>query len=166
MLRKLLKKLRIKKNASAGISGSFVIRSYKAGTKELIYESPRYHNLVVSSDGRGRNIVLRNLAGDTTYPIEIDNASIGTGNNTPADGDTDLETPEVEDIVVADYSISGNDLIMSFFIPDGNLPNDTYTEFGMFCGTRLFARALIDPSYTKGSNQDTTIEYTITLSAV
>ena len=28
------------------------------------------------------------------------------------------------------------------------------------CGTQLFARSIISPPYTKGTNQDTTIEYT------
>lgn len=122
-------------------------------------------NLTVASTGYGKDIVTRQLGGDTTYAIEIDSAKIGTGTTAPTVADTDLETAVVSGITVAltEFPVVGQ-VLLSFFIPDGDLANGTYTEFGIFANGRLFARSLITPSFTKGANENTTIDYTISFS--
>lgn len=160
-----MKKLLLKSKSS--VLGSFVIKTWDSKTGKLLWQSKPIKNKVVSSSGYGRNIVIRNLVGDDTYQIEIDGAIIGTGTTAPADSDTGLVTPTtlttISVIPVASYLISNDTVIISFFVTDADLPNGTYKEFGMKCGSQLFSRALITPNFTKGSNQNTSIDYTIQL---
>lgn len=152
-----------KLNNKSGFSGKLRIRKYKNG--KCIHDQTE-HNLVVSgSGGYGRNLVIRQLANDTTYGIAITQAKIGTGTTAPVDGDTDLETTVLSNISVADEQVSNDSVVFQFFIPDGDLADGTYTEFGMFIGSRLFSRALFSSSYSKSSGEDTRIDYTITLTA-
>lgn len=123
--------------------------------------SPVIENLVVLSDGYGVNLIMRHLQGDPLLPLVIDNASIGTGSTAPAATDTDLETPVVTGIIRATGTLTAPDtLVTEWFITNDELPNGTYNEFGLKCGTRLWARSIISPSHTKASNEDTLIEYT------
>lgn len=179
----------LKKVATKGeMQGSFVVRSHKKGRikwrrgadGQVIvdiasmkaamrfpdYSHPVQHNRIVSSSGYGRNLLLRQMSGDTTYPILIDSASIGTDNTAPADGQTGLLASAVSGIPVALFELSNDTLVISFFIPDGDLPDDDYFEFGMLMGSRLFSRALLSPQYSKTAGNDTTVEYTVTFSAV
>ncbi|MGI1661391.1 hypothetical protein ACRDNQ_04035 [Palleronia sp. KMU-117] len=122
-------------------------------------------NLVVTGPNSGIGLITQNLvAGATNSPV-IDRAKIGTGTTPAAAGNTDLQTPVLSDIlpttgltVVTPSSIS-----LEFFIPDIDLANGTYTEFGLFCGTRLFARSIISPSFTKETGEDVIITYEITI---
>lgn len=127
----------------------------------VLRRSPMIKNLVVFNQDHGVNLFLQHLAGDTTYPLELDNASIGTGTTPPDDADEDLETPVLEDIIRATLDLSINTLVTEWFMTDGELANGTYTEFGLKCGTQLFCRSLITPSHTKASGEDTLIQYTI-----
>lgn len=148
------------------IEGKFKIRSYRAGTKELLRETPWIHNRIISgSGGYGRNLLLRQMHGDTTYAIEIDSASIGTDDTAPADSDTGLGASVLASIAVAQSNIADDELSFDFFIPDGDLADGDYKEFGLFMDGRLFARSLISPAHTKSTNEDTTISYLITFSA-
>lgn len=131
-----------------------------------LFVSPRIYNLVVNgSFGYGKNLVARALLGSTwitTYPIAIDTASIGLDNTAASASQTDLLDPITEDIPVAFGEMTGtSELTLSFFIPDADLPNDTYEEFGLFATGRLIARSVISPAYVKGSSEDTSIDYTI-----
>lgn len=162
------------------IKGSYTIKRYRsidlpvaekialfnAGKLEpfLIETLPTINNIVSTATNHGLNIIAQNLTGIDTYPIEITQAKIGTGTNTPAATDTDLQTAVLSGILRANQSSSGPVATLSFFINDGDLSNGTYNEFGIFCGNQLFARSLISPAYTKASGEDTTIEYTITFS--
>jgi hypothetical protein len=141
------------------ITGKYKIKTYRQG--ELIRESNWIKNLIVANSDRGVSLIIERLSGTTTYDLEITSASIGTGTNTPADSDTGLQTSVLANILVASLSKTTKRLTLNFFISDSELTNGTYTEFGLFCGTRLFARSLITPSYTKSSGEDTTIEYII-----
>lgn len=124
--------------------------------------SPMIENLIVLGENTGLNIILQQLLGITTYPMAIDSASIGTGSDAPADDDIDLQTPVVEDIVIAIGEMDGLDTAyMEFFISNDELPNGTYTEFALKCGAKLFARSIITPSLTKADNEDTLIPYSI-----
>ena len=147
------------------LKGSYVIRTYKAGTKELIKEYPPIENMIMLGTGYGGNLILRALVDDETYPasqLPISSASIGSGTTAPAVTDTDLETPVVTGILVASSEIlSVSSIVISFFIPDSSLADGTYSEFGIFSNGRLFARSLLSPYFIKLSNTDTTVDYTI-----
>lgn len=142
--------------------GSYVIKTWDKDTGELLWQSDPIENLVVSDpSGYGINLIMRALANDPTYPLAITSASIGTGTTEPALGDTDLETPVLSGIIVADTLVVDNGTIISFFINDAELADGTYTEFGIYCSGRLFARSLIDPQFVKGPNQNVSVDYTI-----
>lgn len=143
------------------MSGSIILRSYKAGTKQLVRETKAKNLIVSSSTGYGRNMLLRQMSNDSQYPIVIDSGKIGTGSTTPAESDTDLETIVLSGITVGSYELDNDQLIINFFMPDSELANNTYSEFGLFMNGRLFARALINPGHVKSSGEDTTVEYTI-----
>lgn len=148
------------------IQGSYVIKKWDALTGKLLEESKPIKNLIVSSTGGyGRNIIIRQLASDTTYQIGIDSAKIGTGTNTPADSDTDLQSAVLSNIQVANSVISNNVVVFTFYITDAQLANGTYNEFGLFCDGRLFARSIISPALVKGSNQNLTVDYTLTITS-
>lgn len=128
-----------------GIAGSYVIKKHCSLTGKLLWQSDPIENLVVSSSGYGRNLLVRQMSGDTTYPIVINSCKIGTGTNTPADSDTDLQTSVLSVSSPITYEVNNNQLILTFFIPTANLADGTYREFGLFMTSRLFARSLISP---------------------
>lgn len=121
-------------------------------------------NLVVNGTGTGVNIIARLLGNDSTYPLAITKCKIGTGTTAPTNADTDIEAGGVTKNSVADQVVSGGVVTLSFFYTSAELPNNTYTEFAIFCVDQLFARSIISPSYIKGTNEDTTCEYEITVS--
>lgn len=149
------------KNQS-GFKGKYRIVKTNSNTNEIISISPSIENLIMKADTVGINLLIRRLGNDLTYDPIITSAEIGTGTTPPANGDTDLETPVTIGIIKADTVIGIDNVMISFFIPDVDLPDDTYNEFALRCGTQLFARSIITPAYVKGSNENTTIEYTIT----
>jgi hypothetical protein len=153
-------------NSSIAAKGRYRFRTYRAGTGELLHTSPWIKNLVSTASSHGLNIIARRMIDDLTYDLVITQAKIGTGTTAAAASDTDLETTTTDGILVANSSVSGATATFEFFIPDVLLPNDTYSEFGIFCEDQLFARSLIDPTYTKEDNEDTSIEYEVTFSNV
>lgn len=118
-------------------------------------------NTVTAASGHGLNIITRRLCNDTTYDIVITEGKIGTGTTPPSTADTDLETSVVDSLSVANQSASGATATLEFFLPDAELPDGSYTEFGIFAGTQLFARSVVNPAYTKSANDDTSVEYEI-----
>ena len=146
----------------AGLKGKLRITKRDSLTGEILYQSDWINNKIVSSSGYGRNIIMRQLAADTTYAIAIDSAQIGTGTNTPADSDIALQTPTAT-FSITDKNVSNDALTISIFMTDALLANGTYSEFGLRCDGRLFSRVLISPTFTKSTNQDTTIDYVISL---
>lgn len=137
---------------------------YHAGLLEfmVIGRSPVIHNKIMFSLNHGVNLFLRHLGGDDTYPLELDNCSIGTGTTAPGDSDTDLETPVLEDVPRATIEFTAVDQITTeWFMTNDELADGTYNEFGLFCGTQLFCRSIISPAHTKASNEDTLVEYII-----
>lgn len=143
------------------ISGMYRIIKTDSTTGEVLYTSPWIKNKIMLGTNTGVNLLLARLGNVLTYDTIITSAEIGTGTTAPADSDTNLQTPTLTGITVASSSVSSGSVLLSFFIPSGSLANGTYNEFGLRCGTQLFARSIISPAYTKGTNQDTTIEYTI-----
>jgi hypothetical protein len=134
----------------------------------VLATSPVHHNLIMLGTDTGLNLFMQHLSGDPVYPIELTSASIGTDDTAPANGDTDLGAPVTEGIQRAYGELTAVDTFYSeWFISNDELPNGEYKEFGLFAGTQLFCRSLIEaPTHTKASNEDTLITYTITASNV
>jgi hypothetical protein len=139
--------------------GRYRFITYKKGTKEVLRVSPWINNLVTLANNHGLNLIARHLVGDDSFPLEITQAKIGTGTTPPTIADTDLETPVLSNIIVALSSFTGGVADFEFFMPDGELPDNEYTEFGIFCGDQMFARSIINPSYTKTTGEDTSCQY-------
>ena len=156
----------MKMKNNLGIYGSYVIKVFDYITGVLISQSEPIKNRVVNSSGYGRNIVIRQLAGDATYPIEIDSAAIGTGSTAPVDGNIGLGASVLAGILVANVVVSSDSVVFTFFINTNDLTNGTYNEFGLFCNGQLFARSIISPALVKGTNQNVVVDYTITLSSI
>lgn len=143
-----------------GFVGELTIRTYKDGAN--VRQIGPFKNKVVSSSGYGRNLIMRALAGDATYPVEIDSASLGDDNTAPTDSDTGLGNSLIADLPLTAASVSNNILTIDVFVPSANLPDDTYEEFGLFADGRLMSRLVISPAYTKASGEDTLFTYTMT----
>lgn len=153
---------KIRHSEHIGVAGHLTISKYRDG--ELLWRSEPIPNKVVSgSGGYGRNLIARQLAGDTTYPIAINSAAVGSGTTAPADGDTGLATSVLSGISITNIVVSNSSIQVDVFVASGTLPNGTYKEFGLFCTGRLFARILISPNYTKSSGEDTLFSYTLNL---
>lgn len=144
------------------MKGSYKIYEMREGEKQLVHQQ---NNLVMFGSDNGAGLITRLLAGDPTYPLTITSAAIGTGTATPDVSDTALETPVLSDIPIALSDQLTASLVLQFFIPDADLAQGNYTEFGLFAGTQLFARSVISPQYEKDANVDTVIEYTLTVTA-
>lgn len=146
----------ISNNATA--KGLITLKTFDSKTGKL-KRVQSFPNIIVANTGHGINLIMRHLTGDDALSLAITQCKFGTGTTTPTINDTDLETPVVDSVPPANQSVSSTSGTLEFFLSDLNLPNGTYTEFGIFMGNRLWARALISPSYTKSSNEDTSIEY-------
>lgn len=153
--------MKIKGSSLVKLAGYLTIKKFRDG--ELVWQSERIRNKVVTSEGYGRNLILRWLAGDAALPIVIDTASLGDDDTAAANGDTDLGNPLVEDIPITNATATDNVLNVDVFVSDANLPDDTYEEFGLFMSGRLLARIIISPAYTKASGEDTLFSYELTL---
>lgn len=142
------------------MAGKLTIRTFRNG--KLVRTLGPFSNKVVSSSGYGRNLILRWMAGEATYPIVINSAAIGDGNTAPADGNTALGNSLVSGIPITSMSVANNILAVDVFVADGDLPDDTYEEFGLFATLRLISRVLITSGYTKVSGEDTLFSYQLT----
>ena len=158
--------MRIKLKNNFQLKGRYRFKTFKAGTKELIRETGWISNLIMmnaTTGGHGLYLVLNQLLGITTYGLEISQAKIGTSDQAPTINDTDLIVPVVSGIAVAQRQrIADDEIMITFFINDSELPNGDYKEFGIFCEAQLFARSLISPTYSKSSGEDSQIDYTLT----
>lgn len=152
-----------KSSDSTSIAGVLTITTLRDG-KVVRQSEPMPNKVVSGSGGYGRNIIARQLAGDTTYSLEIDSAALGDSNTAPADGNTALGNAILSNIDITNIVVSNNVVTVDVFVADGLLTNDTYEEFGLFCNGRLFSRIIISPAYTKASGEDTLFTYTLTLS--
>lgn len=150
--------------------GKITIRSYKAGTKELLQEIVQ-SNLIMQSSGRGMDILVLRLIGDVTYTGVINYGAIGTGSTAVTTADTQLATESARTTVAYSQDVGFNEALVQFFFTDSVLSNTTYREFGTFIdasGTvnsgRLFNRALFTTPFVKTAGTDTTVEVDITFS--
>jgi hypothetical protein len=145
---------------------------YHAGTDIIKEVGPWFPNMVVANNNSGLHLIALSLIGSSPYDLNIRYAKIGTSTTPVTEGDTGLITPTtltgITAILRANQTASFKQSVLTFYVTDQQLPNGTYNEFGIFVGPitdlRLFARSIITPAYTKGSLEDTSIEYTLNLS--
>lgn len=161
------KKLTTKKESTGNIHGKYRITKLDSKTGEIIEQRDYQDNLIMDGTNTGFNLILKALFGDDTYGLEIKYLDIGTGNTTPTLADTALETA-VTRVTYSTRVITSSDITYRFFIANANLPNGSYEEVGLFIGGttsvdtgQIFARSLLDSTYTKVSGEDTIIEYVI-----
>lgn len=143
--------------------GTFTITKLDSITGAVISTTPVHHNLVLNS---AFNLIAQQNVTGTTNLIKITTLEIGTGDTAPAGTDTTLETVTLADIPRANQSATGAEAYISFFISTLDLPNGEYKELGLRAGTTLYTRALISPTFTKSTNEDVRVDYTITYSVV
>jgi len=142
------------------IKGVLKIRGYRNG---VLISEQNETNLVVSSSGYGRNLIVRQLTGNTDYGIEINQGKIGDDGTAPSESDTDLGNVILDGILIEKSIFLNDEATFSFFITDSSLADGTYKEFGMFIGGQLFSRAIFSEDYIKSTNQSTRIDYSISL---
>lgn len=148
---------------NAFVKGKYRFKKFDPHTGALKWTGPWVKNLVMIGPNRGLGLITARMAGETANDVDIDNASIGKGFAAPQITDVDLEDPILEDIPRASQSHTEDSVLLGFFIPSADLPNDEYTEFAVFSGDQIFARSLIDPAFIKSSNEDVGIEYSFLL---
>ena len=127
-------------------------------------------NLVMDSPGYGLDLIIQRLVGINTYSLNLDWIEIGTGTTTPTVNDTGLTTPSLRLPVSFQQDYGATDAIVQAYVTDANLPNGTYGEVGSFVdGTsdigsgQIFNHALLSPTYTKVSGEDSTIQVDINI---
>lgn len=165
-----MKHTKIKLNSKVEMHGHMrlEVRDSKTGELKRVYEQD---NKIMASAGYGVNIIMQHFGGNATYSLNLSKAKIGTGTTAPAAADTDLETPATFNVSGSavdrgNVTINTSNVELEFFLSDADLPNGTYTEFGIFTeDLRIFTRVLINAptGYTKASNEDATVKYTITI---
>ena len=143
--------------------GTFTLTKLNSVTGEVISTTPVHHNLVLNS---AFNLIAQQNVTGSTNLLKITTLEIGTGDTAPAGTDTALETVTLTDIPRANQSATGPEAYISFFISTLDLPNGEYKELGLRAGATLYTRALISPTFTKSTNEDVRVDYTITYSAV
>jgi hypothetical protein len=169
MIKKLLKKIM---GERAGMRGTVIIRSYKAGTKELIQELV-FRNLIMQGANIGKDLIVQKMiaayTGIDPYTLHITHGAIGTSNAAPTTADTELGAESARVSLTYAQDSGYNEAVLQFFFPDSVLTNQTYYEFGIFVdGTatvnsgQLFNHALFGTPYSKSAGVDTTVEVDIT----
>lgn len=165
----ILKVVRKVGGEGVGVRGHFSVFGTDSRTGEL-RAAVSAGNIVLSSADRGLDLILDRLAGTNTYSLNVTHCDIGTGSTGPTEADTGL-VAAVARAAKVDATVSGKQVIIRFFWADADLANGTYREIMAFIdgtatlGTgRPLNRALFGSAYVKGSNTDTTVELTLTLS--
>lgn len=152
------------------ITGKFRAIKTCAITGKVLEVTPFYKNIIVNGTNTGKNLILDRLNADNTYSLNITHLDIGTDNTTPTIADTTLGSATARSAKVTGV-VSGSALTLRFFFATGDLANGTYYEVGTFIdGTasvdtgQMFNHALFGSAYTKGTNENTTIEVVFTMS--
>ena len=78
----------------------------------------------------GLNVIMRRLAGDTTYSLEINYGALGTGSTAVSASDTQLQT-EVYRKLASSASYDGKTTYVDFFYEKADV-DGTFTRFGNF----------------------------------
>jgi hypothetical protein len=150
------------------LKGRYKFITYKLQEhSNAVEQTGWYHNIIVLNyDGdisRGMNTFIRNLGNDLTVTLPIVKAKLGIGSPVLDIATTDLTDATVDDILIANTTfIDDNTIEFKFFASDLQVPDDDYTEIGLFMGDdRLFSLSAIDPVFEKATGVDTTIIYQI-----
>lgn len=151
----------VAKELGAKVAGKFRVQALRNG--KVVRDTGFLKNQVVNTTDRGVQLLIAQMAGDTTNPIAIDTLSIGTGSSARTTSMTDLETPVTTDIPFTKREASGNEWAGDFFILDAELPDGTYNELGIFMSGLLYATALIDGGFSKVTGEDLLITYKTTI---
>ena len=150
---------------NAGIKGEFKVTKLNA-KGEVIYVTDWQKNLVVSSNGFGRNLIARRLAGITATPIAITKLTLSTNDTTPAVADTSLGGTQVDtDVQFITVSTGGQANVIDFsaFYTDADLANGTYSKIGVKMGTILLTSALLDTPIVKDTGEQFRIDYRVSI---
>ena len=155
---------------TAGMKGRIRVVTRRAGTGEILRETPWTPNMIMLGTNTGKDIILDRMNSENTYSLNITHADIGTGTTPAAASDTELETA-VARAAKATGVVSSGVLSLQSFYADANLANGTYREFGTFIDGsagvdtgQIFNRALFGGSgYVKATGEDTTVELDITI---
>lgn len=120
-------------------------------------------NTVVLSKDRGRNLIIKRLAGKNTYSLNITHIDIGFSDTSPTEDDQTLGDAQARMIAFVEETTLSSVTFHSFF-PDDQTPNGTYHEVGAYVDGdnsvdtgRLFNRVLFTTSLEKNSGTDTTV---------
>lgn len=156
-------------NDALTFKGRFKVTGRDSRTGEVV-SCVETDNKVLFSADRGLDLILDRLNGTNTYTLNILYCDIGTSGTAPTESDTGLGAA-VARAAKAAGSISGKAITLQFFLADGDLANGTYREIGAYVDGsatlstgQIFNHAVFGSPYVKGSNTDTTVELTITLS--
>lgn len=141
--------------------GEFTISVFDAKTGRLKRRIGPIRNKILN---QGLELIAAQHAG-TTNNLEITSIELGDDNTAAAATDTALGNALKTGVAPSKLSSGGRTVTASFFLNDSDLPNDTYEELGLKVGSTLYTRAIISPAYTKATNENTRIDYSITYSS-
>ena len=157
------------KSERFAIKGKARIITTDSVTGKVKRTSKWYKNLIMLGTDTGKDLILDRLNGTNTYTLNIGHLDIGSSNTAPAVTDTQLTTA-VARTPKASGTIVSNVITFAFFFASADLANGTYWEVGTFIdGTssintgKIFNHLLFGSVYTKGTNEDTTVEVVFTL---
>lgn len=140
----------------------FTIRDAVTGAIKRTY---MYNNIVPTT---GRELIANNLtAASPTNAPRVTHVALGSGTNTPANGDTTLQTEVYRNAAASRTNVSNVAYITGFF--SAVETTGTYREVGVFCnGTGtvdtgvLLSRVAVN--ITKTSSETLTLDWTLTIS--
>ena len=121
---------------------------------------------MVSSSGYGRNIIARQLAGDTSILLAITaESSWHRQYRRRQTSDRARVNPLVEDIPITNKVAVDDELTVDVFVADGNLPDDTYQRSCFFIGGRMFCRVVIFSCLHQGVGRGYAVSYSLSLTS-
>lgn len=108
----------------------------------------------------GRANIANNMTDATpTHSLLVDEFAVGSGTNTPANGDTALQTETYRNNVASRTNAANVAYITGFL--NATEHNGTYREAGLFADTVLMSRVAIN--ITKSNTETLTVDWTFTL---
>lgn len=141
---------------------TFTIRDAKTGKVKRTY---RYENIIPTV---GRTMIANNLTDTTPDNVPYANyVALGSGTNTPANGDTTLQTETYRNAVASRTNSQNIAYITAFY--NATETSGTFREAGIFCNGSgsantgvLLSRVAIN--VTKSTSETLTIDWTLTIS--
>lgn len=143
-----------------------LVVTLRDSTTGKIKKQDTYHNIITTA---GKTAIANALWDSTPSPttLYVNYIALGTGTNTPAVGDTTLQTETYRNNVVSGSNISNVVTISGFFSTTET--SGTFREAGLFIagtasantGTLLSHVAM---NVTKATTETLTLDWTITIS--